>query len=62
MADFRYRGFEVNDDWPTASRVKGATKPSIERYFTSFGEDRCIWSNTQQEMRDRINALLQEAK
>lgn len=62
MADFRYRGLDVIDDWPTASRVKGATKPSIERYFTFFTEDRCIWSNTQQEMRDRIKALLEEAK
>lgn len=59
MADFKYRGFQVVDDWPTASRVKGATKPSLERYFTFYGEDGCIWANTQQEMRERIADVLE---
>ena len=58
MSDFRYRGFVVTDEWPTASRIKGATKPSTERYLTFSGDAR-IWSNTQAEMRDCINQLLQ---
>lgn len=63
MADFQYKGFLVTDDWPTASRVKGAVKPKVERYFTFFGEDGCIWADTQKEMRERINELLlQEGK
>ena len=57
MSDFRYRGFEVTDEWPTASRIKGATKPSTERYLTFSGDTR-IWAFTQREMRDRINQLL----
>ena len=57
MADFNYRGCWVTDDWPTASRVKGAIKPSTERYFTFYGEDGCIWANTQREMKERIAAL-----
>ena len=58
MSDFRYRGFVVTDEWPTASRIKGATKSSTERYLTFSGDAR-IWSNTQAEMRDCINQLLQ---
>jgi hypothetical protein len=60
MADFNYRGCWVTDDWPTASRVKGAIKPSTERYFTFYGEDGCIWANTQREMKERIAALFEE--
>ena len=58
MSDFRFRGFEVTDEWPTASRIKGATKPSTERYLTFSGEKR-IWAFTQREMRACINQLLQ---
>lgn len=57
MADFRFRGLDVIGDWPTASKVKGAARPSTERYFTLLSDNRCIWANTQSEMRERINSL-----
>lgn len=54
MPDFTYLGYQVHDDWPTASRVKGATKPSTERYFTHRKDDSVMWANTQSEMKQFI--------
>ena len=62
MADFNYLGCRVIDDWPTASRIKGACKPSTERYFTFNGEDRLIWAHTQREMRKLLGALNKEVQ
>ena len=61
MSDFVYRGHQVTDDWPTASRVNGATKPDTERYFTHLDGDRCVWANTQQEMREVIRTHLESS-
>ena len=62
MADFNYLGFHVIDGWPTASRIKGACKPSTERYYTFHGEDRLIWAHTQREMKERLSALNKEVQ
>ena len=56
MADFRYRGLDVIDDWSVASTVKGASHPKTERYFTVLEDGQRLWAFTQREMRDRIAA------
>ena len=56
VADFRYRGLDVIDDWSFASTVKGATRPSTERYFVVLDDGQRLWAFTQREMRDRIAA------
>jgi hypothetical protein len=54
MADFRYRGLDITDDWPAASKIKGAVRPDIERYFAHLPSGDLIWSHTQREMRDLL--------
>jgi len=54
MSDFRYLGYQVSDDLPIGARMPGATKPSIERYFTHRADGSLMWSHTQAEMKSYI--------
>jgi hypothetical protein len=61
MAYVTYRGALITENWPTAARMKGATRPSDERWTATFDDLSQLHANTLPEMRQRINERLQEA-
>ena len=56
MPDFTYRGVLVVDDWPTAARVKGAARPSDERWTAFFEDGSHVNDFTQAGIKEQIRA------
>ena len=59
MPDFTYKGVLVSENWPAAARLKGASRPTYERWTATFDDLTTLNATSQREIRAEITARLQ---
>ena len=60
MTDFNYKGVLVTENWPSAARMRGAARPSYERWTATFNDLTTLNANSKREIKAVITATLQQ--
>ena len=60
MTDFNYKGVLVTENWPVAARMRGAARPSYERWTATFNDLTTLNGNSKREIKAVITATLQQ--
>ena len=60
MTDFKYKGVLITENWPASARMRGAARPSYERWTATFNDLTTLNANSKREIKAVITATLQQ--